>query len=184
VEETQLGYNSMTRRLTLSGGGVNRATVKASGHARIIADIVAESPGKTVNGLKALARDTAIGNKVQDAQDAIKEAVRTGLVHAHPGPNAAQHHHPGARCSECGTHRGSAVDPVDPSRPPVDPGSPVVGGPLPYRGSTTTTTAGQTVSQGSTQHTDQTSRGGRGATDAELVALGLIPPTTRQGASA
>lgn len=99
LPETALAYDWSTRRLALGTGG--RIEARASGDAEIIAEIVRDSPGKTVNGLKQLARDSEIGTKAQRQQDAIAAARHAGLVHVHAGPNRALHHHPGRVCDQC-----------------------------------------------------------------------------------
>lgn len=93
VPETNLVYDRNSRCLSLGEG--NRGSQRSAGHAEIMAGIVAESPGETVNKLKALARDTDIGSKVQHAQDAVRAAEAAGLIHAHQGPNRSRLHFPG-----------------------------------------------------------------------------------------
>lgn len=99
VPETTLVYDRATRRLGLGEG--DRTTARSAGHAEIMAGIVAENPGESLNKLKAFARDTEIGTKVQHAQDAVKAAEAAGLIHAHRGPNRARLHYPGACGSAC-----------------------------------------------------------------------------------
>lgn len=100
LPETALTYDWATRRLALGTGG--RTEARSAGDAEIIAAIVAESPGKSVNELKKLARETEIGTKAQRQQDAIRAAKDSGLIHVHHGANRAQHHHPGRACDQCG----------------------------------------------------------------------------------
>jgi len=107
LAETVLTLDRATRRLSLGTG--SRAAARGAGHAEIIADIVrtevgdrvAGAPGPTTNELKKAARDSEIGSKAQDAQDAIAAARRLGLVHTHKGPNSALWHYPGGSCEGC-----------------------------------------------------------------------------------
>lgn len=123
LTETVVELDHATRRLSLGQG--SRASARGSEHAEIIADIVRQEcddrgpgqDGPTGRQLRTLARDTAIGTKVQAAQDAMHSARRLGLVHVHEGPNRSQFHHPGASCDVC-------APPVVPGGPTVDPGPP------------------------------------------------------------
>lgn len=99
VPETNLVYDRNTRRLGLGEG--DRSSTRSAGHAEIMAAIVTETPGETVNGLKRLARETDIGTKVQHSQDAIAAAEQAGLIHAHQGPNRSRLHYPGACSDAC-----------------------------------------------------------------------------------
>jgi AAA domain/Bifunctional DNA primase/polymerase, N-terminal len=99
LPETLLTYDKPTRRLTLGEG--SRAAAKVAGDARVMAEIVAETPGQTGRQLRTLARDTDIGTKQQRAHDALEAARAAGLVHTHPGPNRAQHHFPNRSCEWC-----------------------------------------------------------------------------------
>lgn len=98
--ETELSHNSMSRHLAL-GRATTRATARATDDAEIIVDIVTESPGKTGNELKEMARHTAIGTKQQNAHDAIKAAIAARRIHTHNGSNRRQLHHPGESCPGC-----------------------------------------------------------------------------------
>lgn len=112
LPETVLELDKRTRRLSLGEG--SRASARGSERAQIVADIVREeidargagAPGVTTNELKRMARETDIGTKVQDAQDAIQAARRLGLVHVHEGANRSLLHYPGGSCGEC-TNEGS-----------------------------------------------------------------------------
>lgn len=114
LPETVLDLDRATRRLSLGQG--SRAAARGSEHAEIIADIVRQeiesrgvgAPGPSTNDLKRAAKDTAIGSKVQDAQDAVVAARRLGMVHTHEGPNRSLQHYPGSSCEHCS---GAVQDP-------------------------------------------------------------------------
>lgn len=120
LAETVLDLDRATRRLSLGQG--SRAVARGSEHAEIIADIVRQevenrgtgAPGPSTNELKKSARDTAIGTKIQDAQDAIAAARRLGLVHTHDGPNRSLQHYSGGSCEGCSEPSGGVVDPGGP----------------------------------------------------------------------
>lgn len=135
LAETVLNLDHATRRLSLGEG--SRASARGSQHAEVMADIVRQEvddrgptqDGPTTNDLKRLARDSSIGVKIQDAQDAIAAALRLGMVHRHEGPGRRQFHHPGSSCDrpECPKRvdptmiqNGAPESDVD----PVDPGGP------------------------------------------------------------
>lgn len=96
VPETTLVYDRASRRLGLGEG--DRASARSAGHAGIIAQIVKESPGESLRGLKKLALETEIGTKGQHTQDAVRAAEIAGFVHVHLGPNRSRLHFP-ERCS-------------------------------------------------------------------------------------
>jgi hypothetical protein len=98
VPETLVQYDRATRRMWLGEG--NRVTTRTAGHVDTVAAIVTETEGLTLNKLKPLVRD-ALSCGTPVAEDAIKGAVAAGRVHHHHGPNRAQLHYPGPRCSDC-----------------------------------------------------------------------------------
>jgi hypothetical protein len=107
LPETVLEYDRATRRLSLGEG--SRSAVRGTGHAEIIRDVVAAEcddrgpgqPGPKVRELKDMVRkDHGITN-AQEAQEAVKQAVRLGFIHEHPlGPGRPTYHHPGTSCAD------------------------------------------------------------------------------------
>jgi hypothetical protein len=103
LAETVLEFDRAARRLHLGQG--SRAAARNVDHAEVIAAMVREecadrgagSPGPTVRDLKRDAVDAGI-TRGPDAQDAVTQAVRLGLVHVHIGARNAHHHHPGPFC--------------------------------------------------------------------------------------
>jgi hypothetical protein len=103
LAETVLEFDRAARRLHLGQG--SRAAARNIDHAEIIAKMVQEEcddrgagqPGPTVRDLKRDAVDAGI-SRGPDAQDAVTQAVRLGLVHVHIGARNAHHHHPGPFC--------------------------------------------------------------------------------------
>lgn len=120
LAETMLEFDRSSRRLHLGQG--SRSSSRGSAHAEIIRDMVAAeiadragAPGPTTNELKRAARDTDIGTKAQDAQDAIATARRLGFVHTHKGANSALFHYPGTLCEgdvECPERPVGPVQPL------------------------------------------------------------------------
>jgi hypothetical protein len=98
LAETALVFDTVTRRLSLGEG--NRASVKSSAHSAVVLEIVEETSGLTWNKLKAAVRE-AVGCGTPGAEEAIRAAVRAGLVHTHPGANRALTHYPSSRCDNC-----------------------------------------------------------------------------------
>lgn len=89
VREGELGYNSMTRRLTLIGGSRRDATVAA-----VVSDVVSVV-GTADHPLSGREIEEALkGRRVQHlVRAAVKAAVDDGKLGTQPGPHNARLHH-------------------------------------------------------------------------------------------
>ena len=124
VDEDQLRFDPVGRRLTMTGAG-NRRTVRTAGHlnelAEAVAAIVAESPGVNVRGISEGLR--AAGHHVQkgDENKAAALACERGWVRREVGPRRSWRHFP------------AEVPLKAPTSPESPPGVPLTTPDPPYR---------------------------------------------------
>jgi hypothetical protein len=100
VDETHLVFNGATRHLTLGEG--NRRDAKGAADVEAVVQMVKDNPGASRNDLAKLLRESD-GWGTERARTAIAAAVKTSVVHHHPGANRAHFHHIGGACERCPT---------------------------------------------------------------------------------